>query len=75
MKYEATLTAEGDADNIYKVFEAEDKDFKNNRANYKVLRRDEEIVFEINAQDASALRAVLDAIAKKLKVYEKMKEV
>ena len=34
-----------------------------------------ETVFEISAEDATALRATLDAVARILKIYEDMKKI
>ena len=60
---------------IIKLFEAEDKKFKNNRSNYNLTNKNNKIIFEINADDATALRSTLDSICKGLKVYEDMKKI
>lgn len=73
MKYSATITVDGDSDNISKLFESEEKEFQNKRARYSIDKKDKETNFVFEADDAVALRAVLNSVAKNLVVYEKTK--
>jgi len=75
MKYHARVEAQGDAENILKIFEAEDKVFKNKRSKYELKKEGEKVIFEIEAEDATALRSILDSIAKGLKIYEEMRKI
>lgn len=58
---------------LQKLFEFEDKIFSDNRASYNLMATNEEIIFEIKANDAVALRACLSAITKTLSIYERTK--
>jgi tRNA threonylcarbamoyladenosine modification (KEOPS) complex Pcc1 subunit len=60
-----------DKKNILKLFELEDKDFSK-RATYKILSERDNIVFEIIAKDATALRACITAITKTLSIYQRV---
>ena len=73
MSYAASISVEGDAENIIKLFQAEEKNFKNNRSRYEVEQKENKVVFKIFANDATALRSTLDSVAKGLKIYEDMK--
>ena len=60
---------------LEKLFHAEEKNFQNNRAQYTLSLTPKEAVFHIEAQDATALRAALNSIAKVLSVHEKTRNV
>ena len=75
MNFKASIEVKEDLKNIQKLFESEDKDFKNNRSKYKLKKDKDKVVFEIQANDAVALRSTLDSISKILKIYEEMKEI
>ena len=75
MKFSAVITANGEAENITKLFMAEEKNFKNKRSKYSVRKEKNAVIFEVSAEDATALRSTLDSIAKALKIYEDMKEI
>lgn len=68
----STITVKGDPDTLTKLFAAEDHELSNNRARYTIASQEESIRFDIEADDAVALRAVLNAITKTLEVFEKM---
>ncbi|MBU1201319.1 MAG: hypothetical protein KJ583_00195 [Nanoarchaeota archaeon] len=74
MNHSGSIIVEGDSDNIFKLFESEEKEFENGRASYSVKKNNHKIEFVIKAKDASALRAVLNSVAKNLIVYEKVKD-
>jgi len=70
MNYSAKIEVN---ENIVDLFESENKEFTNNRASYKLKKTKNGVLFEISAKDATALRAILNSIAKNLIVYEKVK--
>ncbi len=73
MKCSARITVEEDSDNLIKLFEPETKEFENKRAFYSISRKGGKTEFVISAQDSTALRAVLNSIAKNLIIHEKVK--
>jgi tRNA threonylcarbamoyladenosine modification (KEOPS) complex Pcc1 subunit len=75
MKLSAEIIVKEDIHNIQKLFEAEEKDFANQRACYELVKTKESLVFKIKAEDSTALKAVLNSIAKLLTVYEKTSAV
>ena len=72
MKFKAKIIVDGD-ENIPKLFEAETKEFQNKRAFYNIITTGRKSEFIIEAEDATALRAVLNSITKNISVYEKLK--
>lgn len=58
-------------DQIKKLFEPEIKKVNNNRTSVKIKKSDNRLMFEINAKDIVALKAILNSITKLLEVYEK----
>ncbi|MFT4283047.1 MAG: hypothetical protein ACMXX6_01335 [Candidatus Woesearchaeota archaeon] len=72
--FEATLNLGNDLD-LKKVFELEDRVFKNNRASYDVYVENNLVFVKVLASDSVALRSVLNTITKILTVYEKAFEV
>ena len=75
MKYRATLTVDEDAEELERLFRAEDREMMKSRASYELTTNGDAATFEVKAEDATALRAVMDSIAKGLKAYEDAKEV
>jgi len=75
MKLSAEIIVKEDIHNIQKLFEAEEKTFANQRAGYELVKTKQGLVFKINAEDSTALKAVLNSITKLLTVYEKTKQV
>ena len=73
MKYTAKITIKEDIDDILKLFEPETKEFQNKRAVYSLEKKGKILDFIIEAEDSTAMRAVLNSIAKNLAVYEKTK--
>ena len=67
--YTSSITVNGDADFIEKVFSVEDKDF--NRSSFKIKKTSSKITFDINASDATALKTALSTISKVLVICEK----
>lgn len=55
---------------IKKLFEPEDKEIQNGRAKYSVEEKNNITLFHIEAKDAVALRAIMNAIIKLLIVDE-----
>ncbi len=53
---------------LLKLFAAEQKSFE--RASYTIDRRGNELVFSINAKDATSLRACMTTITKILSLWE-----
>lgn len=75
MKLSAEIVVKEDSHNIEKLFAAEEKEFTNQRASYEMKREKDRLTFRINAEDSTALRAVLNSITKMLSIYEKAKGV
>jgi tRNA threonylcarbamoyladenosine modification (KEOPS) complex Pcc1 subunit len=67
--YHATITADKDASALEELFKSEDKNI--GRASFSVEKCDEKIIISLQAQDAVALRAVVDSVAKTLIIWEK----
>ena len=57
-----------DADRIFKCFKPEIQD--NKRANFKLSKVKDCVIFDIESEDSVALRATLNSITKLLTVYE-----
>ena len=70
MKYTAQIIAKKDI-HLEKIFQAEEKNLQNNRSRYEVKKSGDKVRFEIEAEDAVALKAALNSIAKVLQVHEK----
>ena len=75
MNLSAEIVVNKDIHNLKELFAAEEKNFKNQRAGYEVVKQNDKIVFKVKAKDSSALRAVLNSITKMISVYEKTSEV
>jgi tRNA threonylcarbamoyladenosine modification (KEOPS) complex Pcc1 subunit len=74
LKYTAEITIQEDSKNIEKLFLAEEKEFGNGRAGYEIVKGKGSLTFKFQAEDSTALRAVLNSVAKMLSVYEKAKK-
>ncbi|MBU0666364.1 MAG: hypothetical protein ABIC91_05200 [Nanoarchaeota archaeon] len=61
--------------NIWELFVSEEKKFSNNRASYKVTKNNDKLIFEIEAKDVIALKAVTASIQKNLAIYNKIKSL
>lgn len=72
--YEARITVASNQP-LDKVFAAEDHVLSNNRASYTLSRITKGWQVDAIADDAVAFRAILNAIAKILTIYEKMQKV
>ena len=70
MKLIATIKAFGDAKELKACFEPELADKK--RSNFKIIKKGDHLLFEIEADDSVALRATMNGITKLLTVYEKV---
>ena len=70
MNYHAEITVTEDIDNIYKCFLPEIASTK--RASINLKKTKDKVVFEIEAKDSVALRAMLNGVTKLLDVYEKI---
>jgi len=75
MKLKAEIIVEEDIDNIKQVFVAEETNFKNKRASYKIKKLKDKLVFKIISDDSSSLRAILNSITKTISVYETSKKI
>jgi tRNA threonylcarbamoyladenosine modification (KEOPS) complex Pcc1 subunit len=78
MKCNASISVQCNAEeksHIQKLFATGDKEISKGRAEFKILDSQEEIIFEITAKDAVALRAVMSAITRTLSIYEKAKKI
>ena len=75
MNLTAEIVVKEHHSDIEKLFIAEEKEFKNQRAQYEIVKNKDSITFKIKAKDSSALRAVLNSITKLISVYERTKGV
>jgi len=66
---------EKDNNQIEKIFEPEIKQSEGERASYNIEKKDKKIIFNIQAKDYIALRAILNSILKFLKVNEKINKI
>jgi tRNA threonylcarbamoyladenosine modification (KEOPS) complex Pcc1 subunit len=72
----ATVTVEDPEQHVYKLFLVEQQRLVNERASYQVSIQEGGLTrITVAAQDAVALRSVLNSVVKTLIVYEKMKRV
>lgn len=79
MKYtlglKAKCVSEEELNQLQKLFAPEDKELSNSRAKYEINNENLDLIFEVEAQDAVALRATLTSITKTLDIYEKTKKL
>ena len=73
MKVKAEIIAEGDTEKLYKIFKPEEG--KQKRAEYQIKKGDGCLIFEVEAEDSTAMRAILNSITKLLTIYEKMEQI
>ncbi|MBN1275678.1 hypothetical protein JXA12_05315 [Candidatus Woesearchaeota archaeon] len=69
----ATITINDEEDHLRPLFAAEEQRLLNGRASYEVTRRGSDTTITAKAEDATALRALLNSACKALIVYEKTK--
>ncbi|MCF7866168.1 CTAG/PCC1 family protein [Candidatus Woesearchaeota archaeon] len=62
-------------ESLINAFKAEEKEFPNKRAKYKIESDKKIIKFTAEAKDSVALRSVLTAITKILSIHEKIDQV
>ncbi len=60
---------------IEKIFQPEIKQSEGERASYIIEKQNKNIIFNIEAKDYVALRAILNSILKFLKVNEKVNKI
>lgn len=75
MKYTTRIEVTEQITQVYDLFLAEQLQTINDRASYSLEKSDTVLTFVINAEDAVALRATLNAITKQLSVFEKMQTI
>jgi tRNA threonylcarbamoyladenosine modification (KEOPS) complex Pcc1 subunit len=68
MKLNAEIKVYGNPEEIYACFEPELADKK--RSNFKIIKKKDHLLFEIEADDSVALRATMNGITKLITVYE-----
>ncbi len=71
--YTSSLIIDKDIDALLRLLNVEDKDL--GRSSFSYRKEDDKIFIEMNAQDATALKTVMNTIAKVLIVWEKSKAV
>lgn len=69
--YTSSLIIDKDVDALLKLLNVEDKDL--GRASFSYRKKDDKLFIEMNAQDATALKTVMNTIVKVLIVWEKSK--
>lgn len=74
MRYTAEVKAYGDADAISKCFEPEIEK-KQNRSRLDIKKKDDHVIFNVEAEDSVAMRATLNSITKLLTVFEKTEKM
>jgi len=67
--YQSTIIVTKDIDAIEKLFIPEDKEL--NRAKYTIIKNKKQLIFNIDAEDATALKTAFNTITKVLLVWEK----
>ena len=60
---------------IQDLFKTGDKEISNGRAKYTIIEENSKLIFNIEAKDAVAFRAITTAITKSLSIFEKTKKV
>jgi tRNA threonylcarbamoyladenosine modification (KEOPS) complex Pcc1 subunit len=71
--YESTIIIKKDIDAIYKLFASEDREL--NRSAYTLTKSKKELLFNITASDAIALKTAFNMITKVLAVWENTKKI
>ncbi len=72
MKLSSRLIVQDDA-GLYECVKSEQKDMP--RSSLKIKKQKNDVVFDIKADDATALRATLNTVLKLLIVYEKSRKI
>ena len=67
--YQARIVVREGAGEIERLFEAEEKEI--GRASYQLKKDRKELIFHIDAPDATSLKAAMNTIAKVLIVWER----
>lgn len=67
--YTSSLVIDKDIDALMRLLSVEDKDLGRSSFSYK--KQDDKLFIEMNAQDATALKTVMNTIAKVLIVWER----
>jgi tRNA threonylcarbamoyladenosine modification (KEOPS) complex Pcc1 subunit len=67
--YLSKIIVTKDIDAIEKLFVPEDKTL--NRSKYTIVRKKNQLIFDIEAEDATALKTAFNTITKVLLVWEK----
>jgi tRNA threonylcarbamoyladenosine modification (KEOPS) complex Pcc1 subunit len=57
------------------LLKAEQESFRHARTSYRVVEREGQIVVEITAEDATALKTVVSSLCRVVNVYEKARRV
>lgn len=73
MKYSALIKVFEDVESLYKIVLPEIS--KGKRAELKVKKFKDHLLFEVKAKDSTALRTGLSSVSKLIQIYEKMKGV
>lgn len=74
MTYHCSFNVESEElklDDVLQILVPEDKELTNKRGSYSVEKEDNQLIFSLEAKDATALRAMLNSIAKNLILIEK----
>jgi tRNA threonylcarbamoyladenosine modification (KEOPS) complex Pcc1 subunit len=71
--YQSTIIVNKDIDAIEKLFIPEDKEL--NRSTYSITKNKKQLIFKIDAQDATALKTAFNTITKVLTVWEKTQTI
>ena len=71
--YQSTIIVSTDIDAIEKLFIPEDKEL--NRSKYSITKNKKQLIFEIEAEDATALKTTFNTITKVLIVWEKTRNL
>jgi|GEM_PF-5440091 len=74
MVYHCSFNVESEElkfDDVLQILVPEDKELTNKRGSYSVEKEDNQLIFKLEAKDATALRAMLNSIAKNLILIEK----
>ncbi|MEM4637872.1 MAG: hypothetical protein QXK76_02510 [Candidatus Woesearchaeota archaeon] len=72
-KMHCSLIIDKDIDSIEKLLSVEEKDL--GRASFSYYKKNNKLFIEMNAEDAVALKTVMNTIAKVLIVWEKSKKI
>lgn len=74
MAYHCSISVESEGlrlDDVLQILVPEDKELTNKRGSYSVEKSGNKLIFRLEAKDATALRIMLNSIAKNLILIEK----